>query len=183
MKRSQEDVVKKRREYLWLKTETHGLSFFGSAIAAVSVLASAAMIYLGLRLLLNAGVSADLLFCLFFLSMTLSLGVLGVWLWRPSSKRANALAYVPPVAEQIAAMPAEEILVRGSEEPSAAPGELLRAARTGAETEAGELVRASQVSPESVRGLLEPRETLASIERERAELQLREQSEVVQGRG
>ena len=45
--------------------------------------------------------------------------------------RLVGLAYVPPVAEQIAALPAEEILLRGSDQPAATPDELLRAAHEG----------------------------------------------------
>ncbi len=52
------------------------------------------------------------------------------------------LVHVPPVAEQIAALPAEEILVRGSDSPATLSGELLRAAQSGAETGDGELLRA-----------------------------------------
>ena len=42
------------------------------------------------------------------------------------------MPYVPPVAEQLAAVHAEEILVRGSEQPAATSEELLRAAMAGA---------------------------------------------------
>lgn len=56
---------------------------------------------------------------------------------------AKAIPYVPPVAEQLAALPAEDILVRGSDQPPAAPGELLRAASGTEETKAAELVRAT----------------------------------------
>lgn len=65
-----------------------------------------------------------------------------ILLYRSQVDKARGIAYVPPVAEQIAALPAESILVRGSEQPAAQPEELLRAAQSGAETEAGELLRA-----------------------------------------
>jgi len=52
------------------------------------------------------------------------------------------LSYVPPVAEQIAALSADEILLRGSDEPAIGPEELLRAARAGTAEQAEELLRA-----------------------------------------
>lgn len=51
---------------------------------------------------------------------------------------------LPPVAEQIAALPAETVLVRGSEQPPAQSSELLRAAQGWAETGAVELLRSSE---------------------------------------
>ena len=61
-------------------------------------------------------------------------------IWAAQSK-VEAI-HVPLVAEQLAALPAEEILLRGSYQPVAAPDELLRVAHDRAETEAEELVRA-----------------------------------------
>jgi hypothetical protein len=63
------------------------------------------------------------------------------WLWRSSAKAAKAIPYVPPVREQIAALPADEVLLRGSDPPVARPDELLRAARQGTQTGAEELMR------------------------------------------
>jgi hypothetical protein len=52
------------------------------------------------------------------------------------------LPYVPTVTEQIAALSADEILLRGSDEPAIGPEELLRAARAGTAEQAEELLRA-----------------------------------------
>ena len=52
--------------------------------------------------------------------------------------------YAAPVHEQIAALPAEEILVRSSKQPTAAPEELLRAAHAGEVDSAQELLRAGR---------------------------------------
>ncbi len=60
-------------------------------------------------------------------------------IWGP-----DAVPYTPPAWKQIATLPDEDILVRGSDPPSAASDELLRAAREGVETDAEELVRAGQ---------------------------------------
>jgi hypothetical protein len=62
-----------------------------------------------------------------------------------SLKEARSLPYVPPVAEQISALPAEKILVRCSNEPTATPEELLRAAQARAEQPAEELLRADDL--------------------------------------
>jgi len=56
------------------------------------------------------------------------------FLFRRSLTTVQSLPYVPPAAEQLerlAALPAEDILVRGSDRPAAAPDELLRAAHAG----------------------------------------------------
>jgi hypothetical protein len=71
---------------------------------------------------------------------------ISVMLYRLScsqSQRAASISYVPPVHEQIANLPADEVLVRGSGEP-AAPGELLRAAHDVVETQAEELLRPTE---------------------------------------
>ena len=58
-----------------------------------------------------------------------------------AQNRSVDIPYVPPVAEQIAALPAEDILVRGSDRPAATPEELLRAVKVEGETERSKLVR------------------------------------------
>jgi hypothetical protein len=67
--------------------------------------------------------------------------------WYPTLACAFAcIAFVPPVHEQIAVLPAEVILLRGSEQPAPTPEELLRAARVGSETAKEELLRAENRS-------------------------------------
>ena len=58
------------------------------------------------------------------------------------------IPYVPPVAEQTAALPAEDILLRGSDRPAANPAELLRAAHAGMAGPAGELLRSTDEAVE-----------------------------------
>jgi hypothetical protein len=58
-----------------------------------------------------------------------------------AEKRADTLAYVPSVKEQIAALPAHETLLRSSGQPAAAPDELLRAAHKGTLVPSDELLR------------------------------------------
>lgn len=59
-------------------------------------------------------------------------------------KQAKEVPYVPPVREQAAALPAEEVLVRGSERPAPATDELVRAAAAADPVAAEELLRAGQ---------------------------------------
>ena len=53
------------------------------------------------------------------------------------------LPVVPPVRAQVAQLPAEEVLLRGSEAAAAQQGELLRAADKGSDTPKDDLLRAS----------------------------------------
>ena len=69
----------------------------------------------------------------------------GMYLCAVSVDDSKAILYVPPVAIQLAALPAEAILVRGCDQPAAEPSELLRAAREGEATVAEELVRAGKL--------------------------------------
>jgi hypothetical protein len=54
-------------------------------------------------------------------------GALGWRLLRSTIDRVSSMPYVPPVREQISAMAAESVLVRGSAAPADDRGELLRA--------------------------------------------------------
>jgi len=75
------------------------------------------------------------------LAILTMLAVLFTW---ASAHEAKTISYVPPVREQLGNLPAEAILVRGSDLPGAAPGELLRAARGVEDKAAEELLRAGQ---------------------------------------
>ena len=129
------DAAKKRREYLFANTYLATSTALLLLLAILSFAVCGAMV---LRMILWRENCC--------LSLVLSgVGCLGAsWMMRKSARRMDTLPYVPPVAEQIADLPAEDILVRGSNQPAAASGELLRAAREGAEAEAEELLRADQ---------------------------------------
>ena len=70
-----------------------------------------------------------------------SLGVMFRRLKNYEMRRAASISYVPPVREQIAALSAEEVLVRASDPPTATPMELPRAAHEATQTAAEELLR------------------------------------------
>jgi hypothetical protein len=72
------------------------------------------------------------------------LAFLAAYLCRLSVRKSQEYTYVPPVAEQIAELAAEAILVRGSDAPTAAPTELLRAAQAGTVTAPAELLRPTE---------------------------------------
>jgi hypothetical protein len=74
----------------------------------------------------------------------LLLGIVAYKLCKPAYASAEAVRYVPPAADQFAAHPPEQILVRGSDEPTAKPEELLRAAQPGTEAQGRELLRADE---------------------------------------
>ena len=61
-----------------------------------------------------------------------------------SCKRVNArtIPYAPTVSEQIAGLATEDVLLRGSSQPTTLPVELLRAAHSGGTEPAEELLRA-----------------------------------------
>ena len=89
-----------------------------------------------------------LMFGDYLLALCFGLGISGMTLFfallsRSSIREARTLPSLPP--EQIAALPADQILVRGSEEPATIPEELLRAATKGTAIPSQELLRADQV--------------------------------------
>jgi hypothetical protein len=68
-----------------------------------------------------------------------------VRLFATSMQKADSIPYAPLVSEQIAALPAEEVLLRGSDQLAATPEELLRAASAGKmKTPSEELLRAER---------------------------------------
>jgi hypothetical protein len=76
-----------------------------------------------------------------FVTVPAAFVLMGAWLFKFCAQRSAALPYVPPVREQVGALPAREILVRGASEPAASNGELLRAAHKQSETGAMDLLR------------------------------------------
>ncbi len=74
----------------------------------------------------------------------------GALLWNSSAERVQTLEYVPPIREQIAALPAEEVLVRGSDQPATRNAELLRSTYYGAAAAEEELLRADATENQEV---------------------------------
>lgn len=129
------DAKRKRRQYL--ASKAHKIVGTGMFAGAAAFALAAACVSLLLRQsgpwLTTWAYTAATLLCA---------GAICCYMTCRTANEAKSIPYVPPVAEQIAALPAEEILVRGSEQPAAPSGELLRAARAGIDTEPTELLRA-----------------------------------------
>ena len=143
------DPPKRRRQYL-VSTTTN------NAAAMTGFLAAGILGFLSVALLVCSLISLTLLFfgglvIVVSLVGALAFGTVSLitaWLAKMCVTVAKGVpcpAYVPPVREQIHSLPADEILLRGSDQPAAVPGELLRAAHEGTDaTAAEELLRSTE---------------------------------------
>jgi hypothetical protein len=144
-----EDPAKKRREYLVRINQAGiGAVLFGILTLVLTLIAFVMILY---ALVLPYDLEGDdpgptpvqhVAITWSTIAVVIAFGCCSAVVCARNCKRIEATIYVPPVLEQVAALPAEAVLMRGSEEPTAAPEELLRAAREGAESEAAELLRA-----------------------------------------
>jgi hypothetical protein len=150
--RPMEDPAKKRREYLLQKSGmVSRVWIYNCAVlgyGALSLCSGCLFTYCALGPSGFLRESFDPFAYLILASLFALIIVFGFLAWiaaKPSglsSLDATSIPYVPPVNQQIAALPADAVLVRGSDEPPTSSDELLRAAREGADAEAAELLRA-----------------------------------------
>jgi len=137
------DLVKRRREYLGVQA---GLGTQGCAGLIICVgfgLLAFAGIPLSLTVILSSqsdGTSLEV-FTIFLTAIAGFISVIGYRTVKSAGDKSRKIPYVPPVRAQIAALPAEEVLIRASDKPPATPEELLRAAQAGREQRAEELLR------------------------------------------
>lgn len=135
------DAANKRRAYLAKKGTAYtaaGLcGFISSAGFAVATLALLCLICAALNVI---GISDWVVLVMIGLC-GLAVGTAGYFGSWHGKTRGDRVPYVPPVAEQLMALPADEILVRASVVPVAAPEALLRAAHGEPQANAGDLVR------------------------------------------
>jgi hypothetical protein len=140
MKQTHKDPVKdaaqKRRDYLVAKAKIHSISETSRIAVVIFTIGT------GFMFLVDFGHFLPTWVVLIAGLLNAVLAAVAYRIMKRADARAKALTYVPPVAEQIAALPASDVLLRGSEQPIAAPEELLRAAQTGSETASEELLRA-----------------------------------------
>jgi hypothetical protein len=147
-----DDPTRKRREYVWKQLVTLGVAG-AAAILTVSGVLVAAVMWLWIHVYLNyyamghfrdSREKADTYVQTLIIVVLswLAVGLVSGFIWRDQVAKSQKIERVPPVAEQIAALPAQEVLLRSSSQSDATPEELLRAASAGAETEAEELLRA-----------------------------------------
>jgi hypothetical protein len=145
-----EDAANKRREYVWKKTVSKTFLYFLLWLAAFLTLAMCFELLLlpaiargalpqAAQVLRQYPRMSALIGALVGAVLPALIGVIG--LARRQRSIVKSIPYVPPVAQQIAALPADEVLLRGSDPPTVALDELLRAATGGTETAAGELLR------------------------------------------
>ena len=138
------DPVKKRREYLRSKWLAYaGLILVcilgGSTVLAIS---GAAIGFVVLTTTPNSAFRHLGTGLIIAIPTLVLMGYVNAY--KSQVKKARAIPYVPPVAEQISSLPSDEILLRGSDQPAATPEQLLRAAeRAGMETAPEELLRPS----------------------------------------
>lgn len=139
------DAEDKRRGYLdtkrLLNTLAMILAYVTLGVAPAILICAAADLY-WMASEGRGGSIADRPTILFFTA--LAVGSVSARLWRHFARESEQLAYVPPVEEQIAALPVEEVLVRGADGPEATSSELLRPARSDPNPEGAELLRADR---------------------------------------
>ena len=127
------DAAKKRRGYLAKKASIFTFSLASGAVAAVCVLLACILFFLA--------PASTVALKAFLAAIFSGLAFIAARQCSASLQESRSLPYVPPAAEQIAALPAGEVLVRGAAEPVAEPGELLRADCESEITPADELLR------------------------------------------
>ena len=136
---SAKDGARKRREYLLKKAMSKTFVAVGVAIITAVALGWMQWLVLSKR---PISLPDDIPATLFWFFVPAMILFLAVWLCVASVQRVQSHRYVPPVHEQISALPADEVLLRGSDVPAAAPTELLRAAREVTAESPEELLRA-----------------------------------------
>ena len=143
-----QDRAKMRRSYVWNSTKTNALTMtllLCSACLGLVNLVPIIGLVVSVGAILSGGENAvggivGVVVCGFFTA------IMG---WLTFQCFSSALAvpippYVPPVREQIATLPPDEVLLRGSDQPAATPDELLRATQVTQQTTAEELLRSME---------------------------------------
>jgi len=137
--REPEDLARKRREYLKHKAAANFQRTFGIACTIAALFGGLYALWL-LVPMSDAALQELLVRVVLFVAAVIFMwGVSQVDL---ADRKDRRFPYVPPVAEQIAALPADEILVRGSAQPASTAEELLRAAQRGTAEPVEELLKA-----------------------------------------
>ena len=137
------DARKERREYLQRTATKIGLALTMGSVAVFPMLWANSILSSAFRnrWMINGHFSDWMM--VFQVGIYVALAGVGCLVASGSLMRtAIKTPYVLPVAEQIAALPADKILVRCSDQPAATPEELLRAAQVGTVEPSEELLRA-----------------------------------------
>jgi hypothetical protein len=134
-----EDQARKRREYLGKVIPAHVSMWIWAVVCAMFALLT--VIGAFTYWIPDEGPEPNILsFCV---GMGIAIYLTSCWFrkWRSAREKLAAIPFVPPATKQLSTLPAEEILVRGSDQPSATAEELLRASQAGTDLEAEELLR------------------------------------------
>ena len=127
-----QERIKKRREYLKKKRE----AYFQMSLPALLIMLLAIEVFDLIRYGVTVGKVLMVVAMLYLLRVLLASG-------RDEYQKAKQLTYIPPVTA--ATLPADEVLVRSSEEPKEEQGKvLLRGTDGSAGTGQQELLRADQ---------------------------------------
>jgi hypothetical protein len=142
-----DDPAKKRQQYVRKKVTAGTLALLFGCLAVGGGLFAAWFAYVLVTWEEHPehtgyGLHPDLLVSGFPLwAVPTAVALFGWWHSYASVKEVRLLPYVPPVAEQIDALPVDQVLVRGSEQPAASPAELVRASLPTEQTAPEELLR------------------------------------------
>lgn len=142
-----EDAGRKRRTYIWKKTAANTLAALGGRAACcftlLAVFIGIPLLFSFVALFVSVGTMDMFTAVLFLVGLLISAGLalLGSRMYECFDRKARFLRYVAPVREQIAVLPADEILLRGSDHRIALPNELLRAAHKGTAVPCDDLLR------------------------------------------
>jgi hypothetical protein len=124
-----EDAATKRRKYLLARAGTSTLGCTGAFLACgFAVLTAIGAVAILMSIL---GLGYFPLAFTFSIVATAVSGIItsrSIQAVRNADQKAAQISYVPPVREQVANLPVEEVLLRGSHQPPASAEELVRAA-------------------------------------------------------
>lgn len=133
-----------RREYVAQTAGAHIRMMLGVGMMIVCGILGLLNLFVTLVLLIGIlvpSVRGLIAISLYSTMIFVCLSAFGCYIAMSADRKLSSVPYVPPVSEQLAALPAEEILLRGSQASPASPQELLRPAGKQ-ETPAEELLRA-----------------------------------------
>ena len=140
--------VKKRVQYLLAKAGLRTTSIAGCLLLLIAGLGAvgfaggliAAIVFFGFRMDIIIRPVVGLI-------ISVLMGLINIMICRRAVDKLDSMAYVPPIHDSFSGLPSSAVLVRGSDQPVANPGELLRASEDASDTEPKQLVRASDVEP------------------------------------
>ena len=137
------DAAKKRREYLRKKANASGAIVMVCVIGGLTVAGLLGILIQGVLFTpVNSPYRPLGMAVVIIIPSLILVGFINAF--KSEVNRARSIIYVPPVREQVAALSADEVLLRGSEPPTATRDELLRAAHPVTASVSRELLRSNQ---------------------------------------